>query len=210
MSDARNLLQLLNSAPKDERNVLIPDSRTDAFFDALAKAKPLTPVEILEAAETLNRQRSPFSNAMAVSIFLGAIGAIGHDRHILEILSKVADEQTSWGVPTRELLARITKSHQAISRDFLGGFAEGTNTGGGGGWTYSTASTPPGSGCTYTPPSGSPVTLAPKQQIVFDTGYVESEGAMTRTIITVTCWNLAPWGFPPNMRLFIETAHFYQ
>lgn len=193
MSNKVNLLRLFNSAPKDERNRFIKDPRTDAFFEGLAKSTPLNPPQLLEHAEKLHKY--PALATLAQRIVLQAIGDIGHDRRVLEILSKVADEQTAWGLPARDLLAKITKTYRGLSPRWtqpVGGWPPawgGPGLDGPPPPTISFATTPPGSGCMFQPLSGPPVTLAPKQTQVFVEDFVAAGGEELpgTTTITVQC-----------------------
>ena len=117
MSDPINLMKLFNSAPKDEKNILIDDPRTDAFFEGLAKSRPLNPLQLLELAERVGKD--PMMAPLAASIVLQAFGDIGHDRRVLEILSKVADKQTAWGLSVRDTLAKMTKGHRGVSERWI-------------------------------------------------------------------------------------------
>jgi hypothetical protein len=210
MSDTPNLLKLFNSAPKDEKNRFVADPRTDAFLEALAKSKPLTPPELLQHAERLGKKRSPAAIALARRLFLQAIGDIGHDRRMLEILSKVADERTSWGLSGRELLEKMTKAHQGLSERFTTGtvgFPFGEDLGGGG--LVSVALTAPGTGCTYQPPSGPAITLTPKQTRIFISSSELVDGVGVESVITVTCFNLSTLPGKSELCLRIETRTFY-
>ena len=187
MSDKVNLLRLFNSAPKDERNRFIDDPRTDAFFEGLAKSTPLSPPQLLEFAEKLHKD--PVMSPLAQRVVLQAIGDIGHDRRALEILSRVADERTAWGLSVRDLLAKITKAYQGPSPMWestsgpFGGVSGPPTT------VISFATTAPGSGCTFQPPSGPPVTLAPKQTQVFKEDFAVDAGVERSgfTAIVVMC-----------------------
>jgi hypothetical protein len=187
MSDSIDLLRLFNSAPKDEKNVFIDDPRTHAFFEGLAKSKPLNPIELLDLAERAGRD--PKLAPLTAAIVLRAIGDIGHDRRVLEILSKVADEQTTWGLSIRDTLAKMTKAHRSLSPRFTMGVGVGGDGFPSSSETYSDswAYTAAGSGCTYQPPSGAAVTLSPKQTKVFTTSPTEVFGLTEWYVIVVTC-----------------------
>jgi hypothetical protein len=124
---------------------------------------------------------------------------------MLEILSKVADEQTKWGLAGRDLLAKITKSYQGLSINEHW-IREGSEGGYEGRTTISYTYTAPGSGCTYQPPTGPAVTLAAKQTFVYGpepTTFNFAEIVM----IYVTCLNLNPEPFgEPDMCLQIKTV----
>jgi hypothetical protein len=185
MTDSVNLLRLFGSAPKDENNRFVQDPRTDAFFEGLAKSTPLNPPQLLEFAGRFSKD--PAMAPMAGRLVLQAIGDIGHDRRALEILSKVADEQIAWGLSVRDLLAKITKAYQGLSPRSIG---TGPGSSGSSNTSTSYAFTAPGSGCTYQPPTGPAVTLAPKQTLVF-AGPIRSGGFNEGSyVITVTCLDI--------------------